>query len=150
MQILIALTLFLFVALGVQTFRVGALKQEAAEQRAALATATAAAEKEARTREQLMADGARKASDAYQANLSRARAGATAALSELDGLRNALNATSPAAPASAASGSTYGGGGPERELLGSCAAALQGMAAQADRLESKVIGLQDYIRGLTQ
>jgi cell division septum initiation protein DivIVA len=148
MNILIGLGLALFVALGIQTFRVGALKQEAAEQRAALATATAAAEKEARTREAEMADAVRKASDVYAQNLKRAQAGAAGALSELDSLRNAINATSPAAPASAASSSTNGTGGPERELLGACAATLQGMAAQADRLESKVIGLQDYIRSL--
>jgi cell division septum initiation protein DivIVA len=148
MQALIALGLFLALACGIQTFRIGVLKEEAAEQRAALATATAAAEKEARTREAEMADAVRKASDVYAKNLARAQAGAAGALSELDSLRNALNATSPAAPASAASGSTHGTGGPERELLGACAATLQGMAAQADRLESKVIGLQDYIRSI--
>lgn len=149
MQILVGLGLVLFVALGIQTFRIGALKEEIATDKATIATATAAAEKEARIRESEMADAARKASDAYQSNLNRARAGASAALSELDGLRSALNATSPGAPASAASSGAYAAGGPERELLGTCAATLQGMAAQADRLESKVIGLQDYVRGLS-
>ena len=147
MQLLIGFGLILFVALGIQTFRIGALKEEIAAHKAAIATATAAAERDARTHEQAMADAARKASDAYTANLNRARAGAASALSELDGLRNAI-ATSPASPASAASAGTDGAGGPERELLGNCAAALQGMAAQADRLESKVIGLQDYVRSL--
>lgn len=147
MNILIGLGLTLFVALGIQTFRVGALKEEIAHREAALATATAAAEKEARTRESEMADAVRKASDVYAQNLKRAQAGAAGALSELDSLRNAI-ASGPAAPASAASGSTDGAGGPERQLFGACAATLQGMAAQADRLEAKVIGLQDYIRSL--
>jgi small-conductance mechanosensitive channel len=147
MQILIGFGLILFVACGIQTFRVGALKEEIAQKEAAIATATAAAEREARTREQAMADNARKAADTYDRNLKRAQAGAAGAMSELDGLRNAL-AASPAAPASAAPSGAYAAGGPERELLGACAATLQAMAAAADRLEAKVIGLQDYIRGL--
>ena len=39
-----------------------------------------------------------------------------------------------------------GTGGLERELLGSCATALAEMAFTADRLETKVVGLQNYAR----
>lgn len=148
MQILVGLGLVLFVALGVQTFRIGALKEEIATDKAAIATATAAAEREAKTRESEMADAARKASDAYQANLHRARAGASAALSELDGLRNALNATSPADSASTAASGPYGAGAIERELFGECAAAFEAMAGEAGNKSAKVTGLQDHVRGL--
>ena len=40
----------------------------------------------------------------------------------------------------------YGTGGLERELLGQCAATLAQLAATADRLEGKVVGLQSYAR----
>jgi cell division septum initiation protein DivIVA len=150
MQILIGLGLCLFVALGVQTFRVSSLKEEIAAKEAAIAAATAMAEREARTREQAMADNARKAADTYAQNLKRNEARASSVVAELDGLRNDIAAASPAAPVSAASGSTNGTGGLERELLGNCAAALVGMAQAAQRLEAKVIGLQDYVKGLAK
>ena len=79
MQALIALGLCLALACGIQTFRIGALKEEAAEQAAALANATAAAEKEARAREQQMADNARRAADEYAKNAARIRASADGA-----------------------------------------------------------------------
>ena len=42
----------------------------------------------------------------------------------------------------------FGTGGLERELLGSCATALAEMAITADRLETKVVGLQAYTRNV--
>lgn len=39
-----------------------------------------------------------------------------------------------------------GTGGLERELLGNCATALAELAITADRLENKVVGLQNYAR----
>lgn len=53
----------------------------------------------------------------------------------------------PASPAGAAIGA-YGTGGLERELLGHCAAALAELGQTADRLESKVVGLQGYIQSI--
>ena len=41
-----------------------------------------------------------------------------------------------------------GTGGLERELLSSCATALAEMAITADRLETKVVGLQTYARNV--
>ena len=41
-----------------------------------------------------------------------------------------------------------GTGGLERELLGQCANALASLAKEADRLESKVVGLQGYVGGV--
>ena len=43
---------------------------------------------------------------------------------------------------------TAGPGGLEYELLGSCAKALVQLGQEADRLEAKVIGLQDYIKAV--
>ena len=45
-----------------------------------------------------------------------------------------------------ASSGTNGAGGLERELLGHCAAALAELGQTSDRLENKVVGLQDYVR----
>ena len=49
--------------------------------------------------------------------------------------------TNPASP-----GGTNGAGGLERELLGNCAQSLAQLAETSDRLENKVVGLQDYVR----
>lgn len=38
-----------------------------------------------------------------------------------------------------------GTGGLERELLGNCAQTVQSLAIEADRLEGKVVGLQNYV-----
>ena len=60
-----------------------------------------------------------------------------------DSLRK-LKATLAERGTLATSAGAYGTGGLERELLGSCATALAEMAITADRLETKVIGLQSY------
>ncbi len=146
MNVLIAACLALALACGVQTFRIGALKEEAATQKAALATAQAQAEHEAREREQQMADGARKAADDYSKNVARVRAGADGARTELDRLRDAI-ASSPAGAASApACGSDDASRA--RTVVGQCAATLQTLAGTADQCEARLTGLQDYIRGI--
>lgn len=106
------------------------------------------AEKAARAREQDLSTKVRKVSDAY--SVARKNLDHLAAASS-DGLRNLE--TILAAPAVASSGAiassgTNGTGGLERQLLGNCAAALTELGRQADRLEAKVIGLQDYIKAL--
>jgi len=149
MQILIGLSLCLFVALGVQTFRVGALKQEAAEQKAALATATAAAEKEARTRELEMADSARKAAGIYAQQINKVRGDADGARSELARLRDALGTPRDAAQdAAAAVGADDASRA--RAVVGRCAAVVQRMAEVADTCESRLTGLQDWAKAVTQ
>jgi hypothetical protein len=45
-----------------------------------------------------------------------------------------------------ATGCANGTGGLEQELLRHCAATLVGISKQADRLEAKVVGLQDFIK----
>ena len=56
----------------------------------------------------------------------------------------ALNSRCNANPG--APGCANGAGGLEQELLGTCAGALVELSKTADRLESKVVGLQDYIK----
>lgn len=75
---------------------------------------------------------------------------AAAAGSELGRLRDALSAANEreATSNSAACSRANGGARLERELLGSCAAALTTMAAEADRLEAVVVGLQSYVRSV--
>jgi Bacteriophage Rz lysis protein len=149
MNILIGLGLTLFVALGIQTFRIGALKEEIAQKEAAIATATAAAEREARTREAEMADAVRKASDVYAQNLKRAQAGAASARTDLERLRDAAGSPRDAAQDSAAAAGADDAAR-ARLLLGSCGKALTELAEIADAAETKLIGLQDYVRGLSK
>jgi len=123
----------------------------AAEQRAAVESATAQAEALARQTEQQWAANARSAADAYTANLTRARAGADAARSELDRLRAAVAGTAAAPASGSASGAAAAGGSDGaaglRIVVGQCAAALQALAGTADQCDARVKGLQDYIRG---
>ena len=147
MQTLIAICVCLILAFGVQTFRIGALKEEAAAQAAALATATAAAEKEARTREQQMADNARRAADEYSKNLSRVRASADGARSELDGLRNTIAAAGPA-PESPASAAGTDDATRARFVVGQLANAAAQVSAAADACEVRLGALQEYVRGV--
>jgi hypothetical protein len=147
MQTLIAICVCLILAFGVQTFRIGALKEEAAQQKAALATAQATAEKEAREREQAMADSARKASDAYQANVNRVRASADGARTELERLRDAIAAAGPA-PANPASAAGTDDATRARFVVGQLANAAAQVSAAADACESRLSALQDYVKGI--
>jgi hypothetical protein len=73
------------------------------------------------------------------------------AQSELVRLRSTLSlGERPASADSTASPGPHGSAGIERELLGQCAAALVGMAAQADRLEARIVGLQGYVTNVCQ
>ena len=46
----------------------------------------------------------------------------------------------------ATSSSAHGTGGLERDLLGKCSTSLAELAQTSDRLEGKVVGLQNYVR----
>lgn len=48
----------------------------------------------------------------------------------------------------AATPGANGTGGLERDILGSCATSLAELAITADRLETKVVGLQGYVRNV--
>lgn len=102
----------------------------------------------ARVREQELAQARQKVEVEYAQHKKRAAVAAAGAQSELGRLRDEL-----AAPTAGAAGSDTrpteradGAAGLERELLGQCATALVAVAAEADRLEAVVVGLQGYVR----
>ena len=84
--------------------------------------------------------------NAYQKEKSRLVAAASSLNDSLQQLKATIN--SPASPNSARAPGANGTGGLERELLGSCAENLSRMAITADRLEAKVVGLQNYVLGV--
>lgn len=124
-------------------------QSERAKAAAVIATKTAEAEKAEREREFQFAEATRKAADAYAKNVARQQAAAAGARADLDSLRDAIaSAPGPACPASSAARGPDADGA-FRELFGSCAANLQALAQEADRLEAKLTGLQDYVRSVT-
>lgn len=109
------------------------------------------AEQAARGREQALTQARKKAEDTYVEEKRRAADAATRSRDELGVLRNQLYAIGPApARQNPATPLRVDGPGVERQLLGECAEALQGMAAEADRLAAVVGGLQGYVRNVCQ
>lgn len=105
------------------------------------------AEELARKREHDLLAARQKAEDQYDLEKRKAAAAVTRSRSELDGLRNELYAISPpGAKDPSAALRADGRAGLERELLGSCASTLVGVAAEADRLAAVVVGLQGYVK----
>ena len=110
--------------------------------------AEARAELAERKTEQAMAAKLRKAQDEY-AKLQKLNADSARDLDRVRGdFQTAINSRCTANPT--APGCADAGGGLERELFGHCASALSELAVQADRLETKVIGLQAYIKSITK
>lgn len=132
------------------TATVATRQAEQAKASAALRAAAAQAERQARQLEQTYTANVRSAADAYATNMQAARAAADRARVGLDGLRVAA-ATAPAAcPAASdptASGRADGAAG-LRRVVAECAAALQEVAAAADAADTRVSGLQAYIRAI--
>ena len=122
-------------------------RAELAERNAEL-MADAVSQSEAnRKKEQEQAAKLRKAQDDY-AKLQKANADNLVVLDRVRGdFQTALDSRCTANPT--APGCSDAGGRLERELFGHCASALSELAGQADRLESKVVGLQDYIKSTT-
>lgn len=111
--------------------------------------ANAAAEAAARQQEQTYATNARTAADTYNANLARARRGADVVRDERDRLLVAVAGSGGASgPAGAATPGGTDGTAQLRNVLGECVRTLQALAADADRLEARVVGLQDYVRAI--
>lgn len=102
----------------------------------------------ARAKEQELQAKVKGVNDAYIVEKRRRAADAASAQSELDGLRDQLAISSAASTNPGTATGTNGAGGPERELLGACASRLVGLAGEADRLEGKVVGLQDYVKNV--
>lgn len=95
----------------------------------------------ARLREQAAQKSNERVDRDYQKQKALDRAAAAAAADSLLDFKTIIK---PDSPASAASG-TNGTGGLDRELLGHCAEVLANLGQTADRLESKIVGLQSYV-----
>lgn len=107
------------------------------------------AEQAARSREHDMLAARQKAEERYELEKRKAAVAGSRARSELDGLRNELYAISPPSPKDPATPLRADDRASlERELLGSCASTLVGLAAEADRLAAVVVGLQSYVKNV--
>lgn len=118
------------------------------KERAELAAKALDAERAARRKEQALVAERKKLEDKYVEDKRKADAAAAGARTELDRLRDAI-AGAPGCPAAAdpaAAGRAAGAARLELELLGACATALTDLAAEADRLETRVVGLQQYVK----
>jgi phage protein D len=105
------------------------------------------AEQDARAQEQKLIQQKQKAEAAYVKEKQKAAAAAASAERALDGLRNALDERAAAADTATCT-RVDAGVGLEQQLLGRCASALVGLAAEADRLEAIVVGLQGYVKNV--
>lgn len=104
------------------------------------------AEQAARQREQELVAAKQVSEERYVEEVQKAESFAAGARSELGRLRNAIAARNRASTQStAACPAADAGARSERDLLGTCAETLVGVAADADQLGAKVIGLQQYV-----
>jgi len=145
---LVAAVLLGLFALGV---RVGAGRVQAewdAEKAQRLADALQASQ-EARRLESRRATNVQEAQDHARKIASAARADAVGARDELERLRGALADRDRAAQAPGAE-CRVDAGAVERQLLGACAATLEGLAREADQDRGRLIELQGYVRAITQ
>jgi hypothetical protein len=106
------------------------------------------ASQEARRIEQARSAKVQEIQDVYATRSNRDRAAAAGAAGELGRLRDELAARDRAA-AAPASTRRIDLAGTERQLFGRCAEALSAVAADADRLETKLTALQGYVRAVT-
>jgi len=144
MAILLSITHFYAFRSGKSVVRAEWDKEKAVQLETALKQ-----ESEFRVKEQQLVKAKQESEVKYVELKKRYERSAAGAQSELGQLRDKLSPSGASASASAASGARVNAGaGLERELLGHCATALVGMAAEADRLEALVVGLQGYVRGV--
>ncbi len=105
------------------------------------------AEQDARAKEQALQTAKQKVEVNYAAQKKRDAVALSHAQSELDQLRVTLSAVSSSTGQdTGTTARTDGAGRLERELLGNCAQSLTELAREADRLETKLVGLQGYVR----
>jgi hypothetical protein len=86
----------------------------------------------------------------YVQEKRKAAIAASGAQRELDRLRDTLTSdnTTESDNGSSTIPRVDGRTGLEQELLGQCAATLVAMAAEADRLETVIVGLQSYVKNI--
>jgi len=108
-------------------------------------TAEKLAESEAaRQREKALTLATQGVDHAYQKDKQRRAAADRATAGRLRDFEAALAGAGSSDAAAATR--DHGAGSVERELLGNCAASFAAMGAEADRLASKIVGLQGYVR----
>lgn len=119
---------------------------ELAQLKAQQAAATAQAEARERALEQKFVTQTHEAADAYRKKLSAATRDAAGARTERDRLLDAV-AAAPACSAGQSASAPAGvdGAAVLRQVLGSCAAALQTLAEGADADAARLSGLQGYV-----
>jgi hypothetical protein len=103
-----------------------------------------------RKKEQALVAAKSAAEKRYVDEKRKAATAAVGAQSALDGLRDTL-ATAPACPAPsdpAAASRAAGAARLERDLLGACAEALVNLGRDADLLEARLVGLQEYVKNV--
>jgi septal ring factor EnvC (AmiA/AmiB activator) len=125
-----------------------AAKRAEAEKAAAVQATAAAEQAKARERETALVEATGKAADAYRADLAKRQAAAASVRADLDRLRDAV-AAAPGASASSASASAPGGtdgAAGLRVVVRECAASLSQVAEAADACNSRLMGLQEYVR----
>lgn len=134
---------------GIVSYRAGAKSVQAKwdAQKNEQVKARAELEAQYRAKEQQLVAAKQEAEVAYVELKNRFDRDAAGARRELDRLRSALAARQPAAtPANPASIPKLDATpGIQGELLGECAQALVGLAAEADGLAAQLIGLQRYV-----
>jgi hypothetical protein len=111
-------------------------------------TLRADGEKRERAKEQTYAETIQTVAGAYGQRVAKVHADAVGARTELDRLRDTIASAKPASCASqdAAAAGRADDSRITGQLLGNCAANLQRLAEEADRLEAKLTALQDYER----
>lgn len=120
------------------------------KERAELTAKALQQEQSFRKKEQALVAQRQKLEERYAQEKRNAATAAAGARSELDRLRDTL-AAAPGCPAggdTAAAGRAAGATRLESELLGHCAQALTDLAAEADRLEARIVGLQLYVKNV--
>ncbi len=95
--------------------------------------------------QQQMQQEKQKSDERYANEKRKAAVAVSAAKSELDRLRDELTSRREESVGTSPNTRANGISGLERELLGQCATTLVSVAAEADRLEAVVVGLQSYI-----
>lgn len=105
---------------------------------------------EALSKQQHLQQEKQKSDERYVNEKRKATIAAASAKSELDRLRDILanNDNRETSGGSCTITGTNGRARLEQELLGQCAATLVAMAAEADRLEAVVVGLQSYVKNV--
>lgn len=145
----IALLALILIAAGAWKLRRDGYKAGAESVRTEYAAkATQAAMAAMKTQERLQ-EAVQQVGNRHESAKRQNAAFAAGATAELDGLRDALAARDRASAQAAAPACGADAARVERELFGQCASALAGVAREADRVESKLTALQDYVRSVT-